>query len=201
VVNRGLQLCRRLTHYCSMNYFRDVSALHEVLRLLYEKAPSETRRAELSRLLEGWGFTPDQASLYASSVLCGNAESSADWMTINASRIVGSWVRGEQQGNVGSWLSTMKETWKFNVDLTYEHKIEKYDSSISTGPFFQSSYSRPTASVQSGVWAPPDWIRDQLDLFVMSSDGFARQMQLEWLDNSNRDYRACSIDGQRFGRE
>jgi hypothetical protein len=38
-------------------------------------------------------------------------------------------------------------------------------------------------------------------LFVMSSDGFARQMKLEWIDNSNCDYRACSIDGQRFGRE
>jgi hypothetical protein len=69
------------------------------------------------------GFTPEQASLYASTVLCRNAEGSADWTAINAGHIVGSWVRGEQEGAVGSWLSTMKETWKFNVDLTYEHKI------------------------------------------------------------------------------
>ena len=55
-----------------MNYFRDVSALHDVLGVLYEKAPSEAMRAELSRLLEEWGFTPDQASLYASTVLCRN---------------------------------------------------------------------------------------------------------------------------------
>jgi len=53
-----------------MNYFRDVSALHEVLTMLYEKAPSEARRAELSRLLEEWGFTPDQASLYVISAVC-----------------------------------------------------------------------------------------------------------------------------------
>ena len=132
---------------------------------------------------------------------CRNAEGSADWVRTNAFHVGGSWVWGEQQGNVGSWLSTMKETWKFNIDLTYEHKIEKYDSSISTGPFFQSSYSRPTGSVQSGIWAPPDWIRDQLDLFVMSSESFARQMKLEWIDNSNCDFRACAIDGQRFGRE
>jgi hypothetical protein len=184
-----------------MNYFRDVSALHNVLGVLYEKLPAEARCAELSRLLEEWGFTPDQASLCASTVLCRNAEGSADWMATNAGHIVGSWVRGEQEGAVGSWLSTMKETWKFNVDLTYEHKIERYESSISTGPFFQSSYSRPTGSVQSGIWAPPDWIGDQLDLFVMSSDGFARQMRWEWIDNTNYDYRACSIDGQRFGRE
>jgi len=155
-----------------MNYFRDVSALHNVLAVLYRDAPSEARRATLARFLEEWGFTPEQASL-----------------------------RGEQEGAVGSWLSTMKETWTFNVDLTYEHKTERYDSSITTGPFFQSSYSRPTASVQSGIWAPPDWIRDQWDLFLMSSNGFARQMKLEWVDNSNCDYRACLIDGQRFGRE
>ena len=168
--------------------------------MLYEKVAPEARRAELSRFLEGWGFTVNQASLYASTVLCRNAEGSADWVRTNAFNVSRSWVRGEQQGNVGSWLSTMKETWKFNIDLTYEHKIERYESSISTGPFFQSSYSRPTESVKRGIWAPPDWIRDQLDLFVMSSDGFARQMKLEWIDNSNYDYRACFIDGQRFGR-
>jgi len=93
----------------------------------------------------------------------------------------------------------MKETWKFNVDLTYEHTTERYEGGITTGPFFQSSYSRPTGSVQHGIWAPPDWIREQLDLFLISSDGDARQMKLEWVDNTNYDYRACSIDGQRFG--
>lgn len=67
-----------------MNYFRDVSALHELIGGLYEKVPSEARRAELSGFLEEWGFTPDQASLYASTVLCRNAEGSADWMATNA---------------------------------------------------------------------------------------------------------------------
>ena len=180
-----------------MNYFRDVSKLHDVLAVLYRDVPTEARRATLARFLEEWGFTPEQASLFASTVLCRDAEGSADWVRTNAFHMSGSWVRGEQQGNVGSWLSTMKETWTFNVDLTYEHKIERYDSSVTTGPFFQSSYSRPTGSVQSGIWAPPDWIRNQWDLFLMSSDGFARQLKLKWLDNSNCDYRACSIDGQR----
>jgi hypothetical protein len=184
-----------------MNYFRDLSALHDLLGMLYEKAPSEARRAMLARFLEEWGFAPEQASLFASTVLCRDAEGSADWVRTNAFHVNGSWVRGEQKGNAGSWLSTMKETWTFSIDLTYEHKIERYEGGITTGPFLQSSYSRPTASVQSGIWAPPDWIRDQWDLFVMSSNGFARQMKLEWLDNSNYDYRACSIDGQRFGRE
>jgi len=185
-----------------MNYFRDVSKLHDALAVLYRDVPSEARPATLVRFLEEWGgFTPEQALLFASTVLCKDAEGSADWVRTNAFHVSGSWVRGEQQGNVGSWLSTMKETWTFNIDLTYEHKTERYESSISTGPFLQSSYSRPTASVQTGVWAPPDWIRDQCDLFLMSSNGFAHQLKLEWVDNSNCDYRACSIDGQRFDRE
>jgi len=145
---------------------------------------------ELSRLLEEWGFTPYQASLYASTVLCRNAEGSADWMRTNAGHIVGSWIRGGQEGAVGPWGCH-----EGDLDVqrrpTYEHKTERYDSSITTGPFFQSSYSRPTANVQSGIWAPPDWIRDQLDLFLMSSSGFMRQMRLEWVDNSNYDFRAC----------
>ena len=124
-----------------MNYFRDLPALHDLLGMLYEKAPSEARRATLARFLEESGFTPEQASLFASTVLCRDTEGSADWVRTNAFHVSSSWVRGEQQGNVGSWLSTMKETWTFNIDLTSEHKIESYESSISTGPFFQSSYS------------------------------------------------------------
>ena len=72
-----------------MNYFRDVSALHDVLAVLYKNAPAEERRATLARFLEEWGFTPEQASLYASTVLCQDAEGSADWMAINASHIAG----------------------------------------------------------------------------------------------------------------
>jgi hypothetical protein len=56
------------------------------------------------------GFTPDQASLFASSVLGQKAEGSADSVMTNGMRVTGSWIRGEQEGNVGSWLSTMKET-------------------------------------------------------------------------------------------
>lgn len=100
----------------------------------------------------------------------------------NGLRVTGSWIRGEQEGNVGGWLSTMKETWKFNDDLTYEHKIERYDSSISTGPFFQSSYSQPKISLEDGIWAPPDTILDELTLFAMSTERFARSITIEWIE-------------------
>jgi hypothetical protein len=199
MVNSGLQLLR---HYCFMDNWRDSSALHGLLRSAYKNCLEEERHARFVDLLEKeLGFTEAQAELYTLTVLGQNAEGSADCVMTNGLRVTGSWIRGEQEGSVGGWLSTMKETWQFDIDLTYEHKAERYESVITTGPFFQASYSRPKISLERGIWAPPDWIRDQLDLFVMSSDGFARQMKLKWIDNTNYDYRACSIDGQRFGRE
>ena len=185
-----------------MDNFRDLSALHGLLRSAHEKCPAEERRAAfVYALKKELGFTTAQAELYTSTVLCQNAEGSADCLMTNGLRVTGSWIRGEQEGNVGGWLSTMKETWKFNDDLTYEHKIERYDSSISTGPFFQSSYSRPKMSLERGIWAPPDTILDELTLFAMSTDGFARSMTLEWIEKERYNYRACSIDGKRFSRE
>jgi len=71
----------------------------------------------------------------------------------------------------------MKETWQFSDDLTYEHKIERYESAITTGPFFQSSYSQPQISLERSIWAPPDTTLDELTLFVMSGDAFARSIR------------------------
>ena len=147
------------------------------------------------------GFTTEQAELYTSTVLGQNTEGAADCVKTNGLRVIGSWIHGEQEGNVGSWLSTMKETWQFNIDLTYEHTIERYDSSITTGPFFQSSYSSPKVSLERGIWAPPDTMLDELKLFVMSADGFARSITLEWVEKETYNYRACSINGKRFGPE
>ena len=185
-----------------MDNFRDLSALHGLLRSAYEKCAAEERRAAFaSALQKELGFTTDQAELYTSTVLGQNAEGSADCVMTNGSHVTGSWVRGEQEGNVGGWLSTMKETWRFNDDLTYERKIERYESAITTGPFFQSSYSRPNMSLERGIWAPPDTTLDELTLFVMATDGFARSITLEWIEKETYNYRACSIGGQRFTRE
>ena len=84
-----------------MNYFRDVSALHNVLAVLYRDAPSQARRATQARFLEEWGFTPEQASLYASTVLCRDAEGSADWTVINAGDIIGSWSEASRKVQSG----------------------------------------------------------------------------------------------------
>ena len=108
----------------SMDNWRDLSALHGLLCSAHEKFPAEERRAAFVNVLKKeLGFTTAQAELYTSTVLCQNAEGSADCVMTNGLRVTGSWIRGEQEGNVGGWLSTMKETWKFNDDLTYEHKI------------------------------------------------------------------------------
>jgi hypothetical protein len=185
-----------------MDNWRDLSALQGLLRSAYENCVEEERRATFVDVLKKeLGFTEAQAELYASTVLGQNAEGSADCVMTNGLRVIGSWVRGEQEGNVGSWLSTMKETWKFNDDLTYEHKIERYDSNMSMGPFFQSSYSQPRMSLERGIWAPSDTMFDELTLFAMSTDGFARSMTLEWIEKETYNYRACSIDGKRFSRE
>lgn len=186
---------------CGMNNFRDLSSLESVLRAAEKDSP-DGRRAALAMGLEGWGFTKEQASLYASTVFCQNSEGIADRVVTNAERVMGSWVCGNQQGMASAVLTTMKETWKFEYDLTCEHKIERYEGYISPpSPFFQSSYSRPTVSVERGIWAPPDWIGDHLNLFVRYSNGIARPLRLQWIENDNFEYRACSIGGKRFGRE
>ena len=185
-----------------MDNWRDLSALHGLVRSAYRNCTVEERYGVFVGVLKKeLGFTTEQAELYTSTVLGQNTEDAADCVMTNGSRVIGSWVRGEQEGNVGSWLSTMKETWRFNDDLTYEHKVERYDSSITTGPFFQSSYSSPKINLERGIWAPPDTTRDELKLFVMSTEGFARSVTLEWVEKETYNYRTCSINGKRFGPE
>jgi len=186
-----------------MDNFRDLTALHGFLRSIYENYPAEEERrpAVVYELEKAFGFTAAQAELYTSTVLSQNAERSADDVRTNGFNVTGSWIWSDQGGNVGSWQSTSKETWQFVMDLTYEHTSERYDSSITTGPFFQSSYSGPKVSVERGIWAPPDTRLDQLKLFVMSTDYFARAITLEWVDDETYNHRACSINGKRFTRE
>jgi len=184
-----------------MYKFCDLSALQDFLRSVYKKHPAEQRRAALvSGLERELEYTTAQAKLYTSIVLCQNAESSVDCVMANGLRVAYSWVRSEQQGNVGSWLSTLRETWQFNEDLNYEHTTERIEQGITTGPLFQSSYSRPNKTVENGTWAPPDTTTDVLKLFVMSIEGIARALKFEWVEKEKYNYQACSIERQRFTR-
>src|SRR5262245_6523835 len=102
---------------------------------------------------------------------------------------------------VGSWLSTGKRPGSSRTISLMSTRSRDNDSSITTGPFFQSSYSRPKMSLERGIWAPSDNILDQLTLFVMSTEGFACSMMLEWIEKEKYDYRACTINMHRFSRE
>src|SRR3954466_11425049 len=78
-VKRGLQLYRLLTHYCSMNNWRDLSALHGLLCSVSKNCRAEERHARfVDALKKELGFTEAQAELYTSTVLDQNAEGSAD---------------------------------------------------------------------------------------------------------------------------
>src|SRR5262245_55922386 len=103
-----------------MEKFRDLSALQGLLRAVYEKCPAEERRIDfVYALKKELRYTTAQAELYTSTVLSQNTEASADCVMANGLRVAHRWIRSEQQGNVGSWLSTMQETWQFNENLTY----------------------------------------------------------------------------------
>ena len=183
-----------------MKFFRDVSTLHKTLRE-FEKF-GDARRALLVEVLEAWEFTSAQASLCVSTILEKNDEASADQVMTNGTHVIGSYVRGEQQGMPAAWLNSMKETWKFNDDLTFEHKIERYEGYVSPpSPYVQSSYARPTVSIDDGIWAPSDTTLDQLTLFVMSFKSIADSMSFEWIEKEKYNYEACSIGGKRFTYE
>jgi hypothetical protein len=83
--------------------FVDVSKLSGVLRTGYKTLPGEPGREELARLLEAdFGFIKESAKLYASTVLSRNVERSADSVTANASKVIGTWKTSTQSGIPGA---------------------------------------------------------------------------------------------------
>src|SRR5512142_151448 len=122
-----------------MDNFRDVSALHRVLQAVYQDQPGDAGRDYFAHALQAhFGFTKQQAELYASTVLTRCAEGSADWMAAHAGKVTGTWIRLKTEGLATGWLKTMQETWRFADDLTYEHKRESYEGYTSP---FGSGYS------------------------------------------------------------
>ena len=78
-----------------MQHFRDFAGLHRTLRQIYETVSPEGRRPVFVYALQkAFGFTTEQAELYASTVLCQDAEGSADSVMTNGMRVTGSWIRG-----------------------------------------------------------------------------------------------------------
>ncbi|MDO9333362.1 MAG: hypothetical protein Q7T57_02430 [Dehalococcoidales bacterium] len=185
-----------------MNYFIDLPSLESVLTYLEEKVPPEHRQLQLCQLLEKWGFTAEQARKNAETVFSKNTNGSARQAGVNGKRIsAGKWVRGEQRGAVGGWLSTMEEHWQFKSDLTFVHKIIGSDLGISTGPAFNSSYANSRKKLEEGIWSPSDSTITEVSIFVLPYGAQPRTLNLSWVEVERFDYRACTIDGKRYHLE
>jgi hypothetical protein len=181
-----------------MKYFVDLDALHRTLTKAYEIGEGEPGRKSFAegceRVLE---LTQEQALLFSNTVLSKNSSRSADFVSINASKIIGTWIRMEQQGMVSALLITKTETWNFRDDLVYEHKFEKYEG--YTTPF-GFSYSNPSSNIEKGIWAPGDLPDDDIRIVVLSPEGGAHILRLTWLDKDVYFHKTCLINNERFTR-
>jgi hypothetical protein len=181
--------------------FKNVSVLSKILRTAYKGyKDGESARAALASFLEtDLKWTQESAKLYASTVLSRNVERSADSMTANADKVIGTWFTSTQSGGLGGYLKTMLETWKFGSDLEFEHKRETDESYINP---LGGGFSRPNSWSELGVWAPSDSEPGKkLNLVVVGSkDGIARPLQLIWPDDS-QDPDQFSIGGTVYARQ
>lgn len=182
-----------------MKNFKDISALHTVLSAVYAAGEGDVGRKFFTQALqEKFEFNLRQAELYASKVLSRNSNGSADWVSMNAYKVAGTWVKGDVKGSAGNLVVTKKETWQFSEDLTYEHKHESYEGYSSP---FGASYSTPASSSEFGIWAPSDQLADEIQIVVIASTGWCRPLKIGWLGATESIPRSCSLDGVRFTRE
>lgn len=182
-----------------MKNFKDISALHSVLSAAYSLGEGEVGRNAFAQLLqESFEFDAPQAELYSSTVLTTNSNGSADWVSMNAYKVVGKWARGNSDGSAGNLVVSKTETWQFNEDLTYQHKHESYEGYVSP---FGDSYSRPSSSSEFGIWAPSDRLDDRLSIVAISQSGRSRPIRIEWLGATHTSPTSCTLDGERFARQ
>jgi hypothetical protein len=180
--------------------FVNVPKLSGALRAAYKTWPGEPGREELAKILEAhFGFIKESAKLYASTVLSRNVERSADSVTANASKVIGTWKTSTQSGIPGGPLKTMLQTWEFRWNLEFEHKRQTDESYINP---FGGGYSRPTSWSERGLWAPSDSepSKELYLVLVGYPDGIARPLQLIWPDDSEKPGK-FSIGGTVYVRQ
>src|SRR5262245_11982995 len=169
-----------------MRNFVDVWKFSGALRTWCKKLPGEQGREELAKYLEAdMGFIKESAKLYASTVLSRNVERSADWVTANASKVIGTWMTSTLSGIPGGPQKSMLETWEFRGNLEFEHKRQTDESYFNP---FGGGYSRPTSWSERGFWATSDSEPSKYLYLVLVGlpDGIARPMLLIWPDDSER---------------
>lgn len=184
-----------------MQHFVDIAALHDFLFSIYECSEGAPGRhlfkKELQRQLE---FTEDQAQLYANIVLTKNSNGSADWVNMNACKLLGRWVHIKQHGGAG-YLNSKTQTWTFNDDLTYEYKVEQYESALNLGAFYNFTMSsNPEPIIQRGIWAPSDRLEQTISVVIISALGYASRLEIVWPDDESSRKQSCTIDGVAYAR-
>ena len=113
--------------------FANIEALHSVLSAIYK---AQKRAWQVSHYFEKYckeicTSVCRSAEKYSETVLTRNSNGSADFVNMNAYKLVGTWSRGNSKGSAGNLLVTKTESWIFQEDLTYEHKNESYEGYVS----------------------------------------------------------------------
>lgn len=91
--------------------FKDIDALHSVLKAIYQAQPGPGGVELLSNFLqEKLQFTREQATDYSTSVLTRNSDGSADFVHQNAWRLVGKWSKGSSPGSAGNLVVTRTDS-------------------------------------------------------------------------------------------
>jgi len=184
-----------------MQNFVDMPALHDFLNSIYECQEGEPGQKLLKEeLIKQLQFTEAQAQLYSSTVLTKNSNGSADWVNMNAGKMLGSWVHIDQYSSAG-YMNSKTDSWVFNEDLTYQHKIEKYESSLSLGAFQNFSMSsNPTPTISFGIWAPSDRLEQTFNVVIIASSGYASILKVAWPNDKDFICKSCTIDGVQYAK-
>ena len=183
-----------------MRHFANIGKMCDLLLLIGKELPGDAGREQFKlQVQEKFEFTPQQADVYVSTLLSQNSETSPDNARINADALLGAWKRGEQTGVPLGWMKTVTDTWDFRDDLSYEHKIESYAGAVTTGPFFQSSYSSPRSNVDRGFWAPSDVLLPEgIDVAIISFTAAPKRLKCRWAGPDGRIQTKFSINGSIF---
>ncbi|MBL0153391.1 MAG: hypothetical protein IPP93_07870 [Chitinophagaceae bacterium] len=184
-----------------MQHFVNISAIQNYLERIYKSQKGKNGQTLLKKeLIRQLQFTEEQAQLYSSTVLTKNSNDSADWVYRNATKMLGRWVHIDQYSSAG-YMNNKTDTWHFKDDLTYQHKIEKYESSFSTGPFQSFSMtSNPTPTITSGIWAPSDRLEQTINVVIISFSGYASRLKIAWPDEEDTFFNSCKIDDVQYAK-
>ena len=182
--------------------FKSVAALCGLLEGAHQAGPGETGRTTLVDTLKTTcEFGDGAAHLFAETVLGSNSDNSAAIVRTNAERLIGTWraTGGSSLADLGyggNALSSRVEEWYFDDHLTYTYRLERQTSLMS--PY--GSIVRPYSTSESGMWAPPDRTRPQMEILLLRDGTDGRTVFVDWLGSDDDRPMECRIDFTRFRR-